>query len=374
MTNELPLSLEEEVKLLRKQMNALMNNGLDLYAAEGILRFGQFKNLLLSGDGIEMVSSTSVSDGTQDDRYINWLDDANNRGLLAKLGAYYNSNLGTIQGIWAVASSSLDGSMSIGLSDNLDTPISTGRVRLTLTDAFGSGVSGFLFKSRSDGDAVERNLLEVSPHGGVFSGRVKVGYDSAGDEDAIVFVLDTADSTADRPAAASYLRGGLVLVEGSPDELHLCYSTDGGSSFEWVALSELYGGGMELIVKAADESVTSSTTVQDDNHLVIPIAANAAIQFEGYLLCSDGGGAIDFTFTGPTGAIGGFSVDAVNGYWELGTERAITLTSNIAAVAFRGGVKASATAGNITLRWAQTGSSGAASTIHAGSYIKWQVQ
>ena len=126
---------------------------------------------------------------------------------------------------------------------------------------------------------------------------------------------------------------------------------------------------MNVIVKAADESVTSSAAVQDDNHLIIPIAANESIQFDAVLFPQSGGGGFRYTFTGPAGAVGRFAPGSSSG--ELAVE---ATTTNNDRIVVTGGIQNGGTAGNLTLRWAQSTSFGSATTLHAGSYIKWQKQ
>lgn len=135
-----------------------------------------------------------------------------------------------------------------------------------------------------------------------------------------------------------------------------------------------FGGGMELIIKEADESVNNGgtgTTLQNDDELVIPIGANERIQFEGYLFATGSTPDIKIAATGPSGAVGRISVGSV-GSQDLGGSG---VTVNLDAdVAFRGAVDNGGTAGNITIQWAQNSASPNNTTVHAGSYIKWQKQ
>lgn len=133
--------------------------------------------------------------------------------------------------------------------------------------------------------------------------------------------------------------------------------------------------------KTANESVTSSTALQDDDHLTLSIAANENWLYEFFLPCN-GATAGDFKFAiaVPAGA---------SGVWG-GIGPGVATATNIQAVAASafgdanplsfGGTGADSvirlqatvlnggTAGNVNLRWAQDTSSGTASIIYAGAY------
>ncbi|MCX5587537.1 hypothetical protein [Streptomyces erythrochromogenes] len=137
------------------------------------------------------------------------------------------------------------------------------------------------------------------------------------------------------------------------------------------------------VYKAADESVTSSTTLQDDNHLILPLAANATYTIEGGLFY-DGqfnAGNLKMTWSLPslativwsangpaTGGAAAFASNAVtSGNISIGTygTGGSKTTASISAT-----VTTFATAGNMTLRWAQDGSHATATTIYAGSWLR----
>lgn len=144
------------------------------------------------------------------------------------------------------------------------------------------------------------------------------------------------------------------------------------------------GGGMELKVKEADETLSSNATSQNDDELLFAVAANDVAQFEGVLNISTGTSA-DFrlTFTGPSGAVGSFSAiygdtasgDVDAGSAALGTDLSLVTGVNAGrTVRFWGGIHNGANAGNLQLQWAQDNSDVGSTTVRAGSYIKWQVQ
>ncbi|THA82719.1 hypothetical protein [Streptomyces sp. A0592] len=137
------------------------------------------------------------------------------------------------------------------------------------------------------------------------------------------------------------------------------------------------------VIKAADESVTSSTALQDDNHLIIPLAAASTYTIEGALFY-DGvynAGNLKLTWSLPAlatilwspnaPATGGAAAYASNGttagnltvgtYGTGGTKTTASITATVTTFG---------TAGNMTLRWAQDASNATATTIYAGSWLR----
>jgi hypothetical protein len=140
-----------------------------------------------------------------------------------------------------------------------------------------------------------------------------------------------------------------------------------------------------FIRKTADETVTSSVTVQDDDQLTAAVAANSVYLVEAFILY-DGDTTGDFrlTFTGPAGASmdwtpNGLATSQATGTGSmkldrlpLGTEETLGASgAGVKAVALpRGILTVGATPGNLTLRWAQATSSATATTVFANSWIR----
>ncbi|MGW3499371.1 hypothetical protein ACWDMY_01315 [Streptomyces globisporus] len=130
-------------------------------------------------------------------------------------------------------------------------------------------------------------------------------------------------------------------------------------------------GQTQFVRKTADESVTSSTTLQNDNHLVLPVVANATYSL--FLMCIFSGGTvgdIKFDWTVPTGTVLRWSD-------QTGTSG---LHSNVDVYSAPGGttqvafqvwatVVTSGTAGNIQFRWAQNASDATATIVRANSHL-----
>lgn len=150
-------------------------------------------------------------------------------------------------------------------------------------------------------------------------------------------------------------------------------------------------GQTRYIAKTADETVTGSTTLQNDDHLVLPVVANAVYTFDLDLYMTDSADVVgDFkmSFTCPTGAtfdmhgagahvtdLGGGT--SSNGEWigKLATTSAgATIAfgvSNPGPTAARvyGRLVMGGTAGNLQLQWAQNASDASGTTLKAGSYM-----
>lgn len=141
----------------------------------------------------------------------------------------------------------------------------------------------------------------------------------------------------------------------------------------------------QMAYKTVDESVTSSTTVQDDDHLTFAIGANETWYCEFNLSASGGAtGDLRVTVTMPSGATSELVVTGVasGGTTAQNSIGVITSsassevvcglqagTGNRNAVSIEGCVFNSSTAGNVTLQWAQGTSDGTATTVRKGSTV-----
>ncbi len=129
--------------------------------------------------------------------------------------------------------------------------------------------------------------------------------------------------------------------------------------------------------KTADESVTSSTVLQDDNHLLLPIGANAIWAFTAFLIIDDLSGTADFkmTFVGPSGATGSWAATGGAAFSQapvkaLGTTYVFDGASPAITGWVSGTIVNSTTAGNLLLQWAQSVSNASATTLRANSWLK----
>jgi hypothetical protein len=136
-----------------------------------------------------------------------------------------------------------------------------------------------------------------------------------------------------------------------------------------------------IIRKSSDESVTSNTTEQADDALVLPVTANEIYQVQIGLLWTAGAGNLKVGFTFPASGTINFSTDAhdVGGTFEKKIWQGSSSPTTSADFLFQGsgnnfhlisGVFITAgTGGNLTLQWAQNSSSGTATTVKANSTL-----
>jgi hypothetical protein len=130
-------------------------------------------------------------------------------------------------------------------------------------------------------------------------------------------------------------------------------------------------------VKTTRESVTSSTTLQDDNDFSFSLKANTTYAISGNLFVNaPSTGGFKWLFTVPSGASGrlnidsgsstldGIDIDITAGQTSAST---ITITSAGFSGKLSGFVTTSSTAGTLLFRWAQDTSNATATYIERGS-------
>lgn len=139
-----------------------------------------------------------------------------------------------------------------------------------------------------------------------------------------------------------------------------------------------------VVIKTSTESVTSSTTVQDDNELSMTLNANSNYWLDG-LLINDGAAAGDFKlqFVVPSGTIrwladgpdssAASTTDIVDRNWKAGSLTTImgciaSGTSTILPV--NGIIRTAASGGTFKLQWAQGTSNATATRVFADSFLR----
>lgn len=139
------------------------------------------------------------------------------------------------------------------------------------------------------------------------------------------------------------------------------------------------------VIKGADESVTSSTTLQNDDALFLPLEANASYIWllVPFYLANSGTGDMKAGPVVPSGATVDWTVihmgssdtflldtGSSSGAVNLFHGNGATLRSALLA----GTAVTSSTSGNLQFQWAQNGVSGTATTVKAGSLIAaWRI-
>jgi hypothetical protein len=141
------------------------------------------------------------------------------------------------------------------------------------------------------------------------------------------------------------------------------------------------------VLKTADQSVTSSTTLANDTHLFYTIGAAGTYAFDLYLYgtsAANAAGDMGIAFTFPTGTlyVGASGLDVALASGDNGTmkgQAGLSLASGTLMTVFglsttptmahvHGLLVATAT-GTLRLQWAQFASSASASTLKAGSHM-----
>jgi hypothetical protein len=152
-------------------------------------------------------------------------------------------------------------------------------------------------------------------------------------------------------------------------------TNDGSGNLTWGL------GSVQFAEKSADESVTSSTTLQDDNDFTFTLGANQTYEVTGLIKAScSSTGLIKAQFIAPTGStefinifINRSAADDVSFMTSPTTSYNIattTVSSTTDVIMVHGKVKTSSTAGTFKLQWAQKTSHGTATTFYTDSYLK----
>ena len=135
--------------------------------------------------------------------------------------------------------------------------------------------------------------------------------------------------------------------------------------------------GLTIVRKTADEIVNNSTTLQNDDHLLLAVAANEIWEI---ILITRLAGVADASckgaFTVPTGGAiarqtalktGGTGLEEVDATtsFEIGSTSVMTSYTSLARCVYIGG----SNAGNVQLQWAQLTATVGDTTMRANSFI-----
>lgn len=135
--------------------------------------------------------------------------------------------------------------------------------------------------------------------------------------------------------------------------------------------------------KTADQTVTNSTSYQTDSQLTVPLAANAAYALDAFIVYSTPDNAeFKNQWSTPSGAsiswapwgLSGGTSDTGSIRAPVGTSGGWTLTSTLPSTsnvsARPVGTITTTTAGTLAYQWGQSVADAAATTVHAGSWIR----
>lgn len=184
------------------------------------------------------------------------------------------------------------------------------------------------------------------------------------------------------PAANAFIK----VDAGCQVSIENCFSD--GSPNDIATGTASYPGGTGFVRKTTDETVTSSATLQDDNHLTLTVEAQHTYEFRVFLLVDGGAtGDLKTAFTFPTGATCHFTghgpttalASGSGGSAEFNGRQAATSGSTTIAygtsgsrlgIVLEGVLITGSTAGSFTLQWAQNTSDGTGTTLKSGSYMR----
>ena len=215
------------------------------------------------------------------------------------------------------------------------------------------------------------------------SGNVGIGTNAPGSKLDVKGTLRLSGSTSGfvalQPAAvAGSTTYTLPATDGTIGQL---LSTDGSGNLSW---SSVGIGVAQMVRKTASETVISSTVLQDDDHLFIPVVANGVYQVEVLLNITSsagGSGGMKIGLSTPTGSTSNvLSEININDdfHWtrawltnntSYSTENTINNAKNPAA-RMNGIVTVGSTAGVIKIQWAQNSSNSDPSTLLPPSFLK----
>lgn len=152
-------------------------------------------------------------------------------------------------------------------------------------------------------------------------------------------------------------------------------TTDGSGNVSWGAATPQTGmlEGV-LVYKPTDETVNNSTTMQDDDDIVLPVLANQVWVFDANIMYTSAANAhLDIGFSVPAGTTMQWSW--LHFQWVVLSEASeITISGNTTKRAFplHGYIKTGATPGDIHFRWAQGIAQASDTTVHEGTYFHFK--
>lgn len=139
---------------------------------------------------------------------------------------------------------------------------------------------------------------------------------------------------------------------------------------------------IQFVRKTADETVNNSNVYQDDNELLFPVNASEVWYFQFFILKYNAGGAAQttkFQLTAPAGSTGYWYHDEMIGDLTLHTAvtpnpfpSAFNMQANAGgtlANMIKGVIINGATAGSVTLQWAQGVAEAVNHTVKANSFL-----
>ncbi len=263
----------------------------------------------------------------------------------------------------------------LGTTDNQPLVIRTNnteRMRITASGNVGIGTSNPAARLDVEGNATATNLLLVSNDVDatkdstlVFSSNGRLGIGTTSPSNAL-HVVATSNPLRLQGLQSDNTQTDILVV-------------DNNGVVKKRSLSSLTGIAT-YIRKTSNQTVTNSTTYQNDNALVYTASANEIFEFEAHMFISGGNGGIKIRVSIPSGA-------SMKLYAELKKDNQhnwvyTKLTSSTDEVSWNkidstygyarivGIVQMGSSGGNVQVQWAQYSSDATGTTVEAGSYLK----
>lgn len=179
-----------------------------------------------------------------------------------------------------------------------------------------------------------------------------------------------------------------IIVKGPVPILDMIFDATG--SGQWLLgtlnANQIIGsiGSLVYLSKTADETVTSSATIQDDNHLSFDLNANETWEINGQIQVDNTSNNVDVkvAFQLPTATTmrvyvtgiqdaGGNAIQGSGLMTTSNTAKTILISGGVSTlITFRGILVTSSTAGTVKFRWAQGTSNASGTIVRSNSYMK----
>lgn len=181
--------------------------------------------------------------------------------------------------------------------------------------------------------------------------------------------------------------GSDIIVSGPVPVLDMIYDS---VTNQWLLgtlnANQVIGavGSIVYKYKTADESVTSSATIQDDDHLSFNVNANETWELAGEVQADNASNNVDIkvAFQLPTGATmriyttgiqdaGGNAIQGNGLLTSSNTPKTIQINGGVSTLlTFRGIFICGSTSGTVKFRWSQGTSNNSTTTVRSYSYMK----
>lgn len=183
--------------------------------------------------------------------------------------------------------------------------------------------------------------------------------------------------------------GDDIKIKGANQVLDFVYDATTNPPGEWL-MGSLAGpvvgaiGGFTYAQKSADESVTNSAVLQNDDHLFLDLGKNESFEMNSELdaSCTNNSVDIDIAYTLPVGATlqilewgisnaGGNAIDGCDIVSLGATKYKLNIIGGTETlIRLRGIIKTGANAGTVQLQWCQDKASNNSVIMAKGSYMK----